>query len=62
VVKRVDSGSYPEGIAASADGRYVYIAHWDDNTLDKLDTATLEIVAEAETGDGPRAFGAFIRH
>ena len=57
----VHVGDYPEGIAASADGRHVYVANWFDNTLSTIDAQTLKVVASVAVGEGPRAFGAFIR-
>lgn len=54
--------AYPEGIEADREGRFVYVACWEDNTLVKIDAETLEVVGKlAEVGDGPRAFGAFLR-
>ena len=57
----IEVAEYPEGIAASADGRSVYVANWFDNTLMKIDAASNRVVGKVETGNGPRAFGAFIR-
>ena len=54
------TGEYPEGIASSADGTSVYVANWFDNSLVRIDAASLQVVGEARTGDGPRAFGQFI--
>ena len=54
------TGEYPEGVASSADGTSVYVANWFDNSLSRIDVATLKVVGEARTGDGPRAFGQFI--
>jgi YVTN family beta-propeller protein len=56
-----DVAEYPEGIAASADGKSIYVANWFDNTLMKIDAASNRVVGKVETGNGPRAFGAFIR-
>ena len=54
-------GEYPEGLAASADGARIYVANWFSNELWALDAQTLKVVGKAETGDGPRAFGAVVR-
>ena len=54
------TGEYPEGIASAADGASVYVANWFDNSLVRIDVASLKVIAEARTGDGPRAFGQFI--
>ena len=62
VVKTIEVGDTPEGIEADPDGRYVYVACWFDNTLEQIDTETLEVTAKVKTGgDGPRAFGQFLR-
>ena len=52
-------GEYPEGIAATSDGR-IAVANWFDNTLSLIDARSLEVVADLATADGPRAFGVFI--
>lgn len=57
----VEVGEYPEGIAAGRDGRTVYVANWFSNELWAIDANTLQVVGKAATGDGPRAFGAFVR-
>ena len=56
----VPVGEYPEGIAASRDGARIYVANWFSNELWALDARTLAVLGKAETGDGPRAFGAFV--
>ena len=60
-VTRIDVGDYPEGIEASRDGKTVYVANWESNTLIAIDAATLKVTATHRTGDGPRAFGSFLR-
>jgi YVTN family beta-propeller protein len=60
-VAKVQVGEYPEGIAASRDGKTVYVANWFSDELWSIAADSLEVVAKAKTGDGPRAFGAFIR-
>ena len=57
----IEVAEYPEGIAASADGKSIYVANWFDNKLMKIDAASNRVVGKVETGNGPRAFGAFIR-
>lgn len=57
----VKVGEYPEGIAASGDGKSVYVACWFSNELWAIDALSLKITGKAEAGDGPRAFGSFIR-
>lgn len=58
-VKTIEACDHPEGIE-SADGS-IYVACWGDNLLLRIDAATLEITGKAEVGDGPRAFGKFLR-
>jgi hypothetical protein len=41
-------GDYPEGIAATADAQRIVVAK-------------LAVVDEVQVGNGPRAFGAFLR-
>jgi YVTN family beta-propeller protein len=61
VLGKITVAQYPEGIEASADGRYIYVANWFDNKFMKIDAISQKIEASVETGDGPRAFGTFIR-
>jgi YVTN family beta-propeller protein len=60
-VKRVTVGDYPEGIMATADAQRIIVANWESNTLSIIDTARLEVVGEVKVGNGPRAFGVFLR-
>jgi YVTN family beta-propeller protein len=57
----IEVAEYPEGIAASADGKFIYVANWFDNKLMKIDAVSGRVAGMVETGNGPRAFGAFIR-
>lgn len=61
VLGKIRVAEYPEGIHAGSDGRFMYVANWFDNKFMKIDAATQKIEASVETGDGPRAFGTFIR-
>jgi YVTN family beta-propeller protein len=61
VVATIPVGEHPEGIEADAAGRYVYVACWFENTLERIDTARLAVTDKVAVGDGPRAFGAFLR-
>jgi len=61
VVKTIEVGDYPEGIEADPTGKWVYVACWEQNTLERIDTATLEVTARIPVGNGPRAFGRFLR-
>jgi YVTN family beta-propeller protein len=58
---RLAVGEYPEGIQASPDGRQVYVANWESNTLTVIDAAALTVTGTVKTADGPRAFGLFLR-
>ncbi len=60
-IAKIDVGDHPEGIQADADGHYLYVACWGDNVLVKVDARTLAVVGKVEVGDGPRAFGLFLR-
>jgi YVTN family beta-propeller protein len=60
-IKEVPIGDYPEGMQLSFDGRHLYVANWDSNELCELDTETLNVTAKIQLGDGPRAFGTFLR-
>ena len=39
----------------------VYVACWGDDFLLRLDPDTLAVTGKAAVGDGPRAFGKFLR-
>jgi YVTN family beta-propeller protein len=54
-------GENPEGIEASADGKRLYVANWDDNSMAVLDSGTLATIRVFPAGDSPRAFGTFLR-
>jgi YVTN family beta-propeller protein len=54
-------GDYPEGMQASADGKFLYVANWDSNTLSIIDAQTLKAVGSLNAGTSPRAFGTFLR-
>jgi YVTN family beta-propeller protein len=61
VVKTIDVGDHPEGIAADPREANVYVACWFDNVLMRIDPQSLAVTGQAPVGDGPRAFGAFLR-
>jgi len=50
-------------LAASGrrDGARVHVANWFSNTPSVIDAAAPTVTAEIAVGDGPRAFGAFLR-
>lgn len=60
LLKTVPTGGYPEGIEADRDGRSVYVACWDANTLERIDVETLKVTGQISVGEGPRAFGKFL--
>ena len=60
-VKTIEACDHPEGIEADPATGTVYVACWGDNVLLRLDPLTFAITGKAATGDGPRAFGKFLR-
>jgi YVTN family beta-propeller protein len=60
-LKRISVGDYPEGIESSSDGTTVYAVNWFSNEVWAIDSGTLEVAAKMPVGDGPRAFGTFLR-
>lgn len=60
-VKTLRVGGFPEGIEADPTGSTIWVACWDANTLEKIDVATLSVTARIPVGEGPRAFGKFLR-
>ena len=60
-VTRIDVGEYPEGIETSADGSKIYVANWFSNQIWTVDAGKLAVTAKMPVGDGPRAFGTFLR-
>jgi len=51
----------PGGIETSADGNSVYVVNWFSNEVWTINTETLKVTAKIPAGDGPRAFGTFLR-
>jgi YVTN family beta-propeller protein len=49
----VDVGSIPLGIAVSPDGKRVYVANYEDNTISVIDTATNNVTENVSVGIGP---------
>jgi YVTN family beta-propeller protein len=60
-VKRISVGDYPEGIETSADSNRVYVVNWFSNEVWAINAETLAVTAKMPAGDGPRAFGTFLR-
>ena len=57
----IEACDHPEGINYDAGRKAVYVACWFDNKLIRIDAETLKITGEVAVGDGPRAFGNFIK-
>ncbi len=60
-VATIEACDHPEGIEADGKGENVYVACWGDNIMLKIDAGSLKIAGKADVGDGPRAFGKFLR-
>ncbi|MCI0465413.1 MAG: YncE family protein, partial [Beijerinckiaceae bacterium] len=60
-LKRIPVGEYPEGIESSADGSSIYVVNWFSNDVWTINAETLAVTAKMPAGDGPRAFGTFLR-
>lgn len=60
-IKTIRACDHPEGIETDASGEHVYVACWGDNLLLRLDPVAITITGKARVGDGPRAFGKFLR-
>ena len=61
VLRTIDVGDHPEGIAADLAGRFLYVANWGSDTLSVIDARAMTVVREIRTGESPRAFGDFLR-
>ncbi len=61
VLKTIPVGGYPEGIMANDDEKIVYVTCWDDNAVHRIDVAALKVTGRVEVGNGPRAFGKFLK-
>ncbi|MBV8564599.1 MAG: beta-propeller fold lactonase family protein, partial [Methylobacteriaceae bacterium] len=55
-VKTIKVGQRPRGIEVSKDGKFLYVALGDDDTVDIIDTKTDEIVGELPSGPDPELF------
>jgi len=53
VLKRIDVGSVPRGVALSEDGERVYVTNSWDDTVSVIDTKTLQVVQTLATGAEP---------
>ena len=60
-LKAIDACDHPEGIQADGAEANVYVACWGDDFLLRVNPDTLTVTSKAVVGDGPRAFGKFLR-
>lgn len=60
-LKKINVGDYPEGIEFSPDGKTLYVVNWFSNEVWAINSTTFKVTAKMTVGDGPRAFGTFIR-
>lgn len=60
-VHTINVGDYPEGIASDPGQGVVYVACWDSDVLQRIDAKTFKVTGEVAVGQGPRAFGPFLR-
>jgi YVTN family beta-propeller protein len=60
-VATIQACDHPEGIQYDDRAGLVYIACWFDNELIRIDAATFKVTGRVSVGDGPRAFGQFLR-
>src|SRR5664279_3144522 len=56
VIETVKTGQRPRGIEVSRDGKFVYVAVGDDDTVQIIDTKSLSIVGELPSGPDPEQF------
>ena len=54
IIKKIEVGQRPVGIAADPDGRYVYVANSYSNNISIIDTFNNEVVGNIGVGDRPR--------
>lgn len=60
-IKRIDACDHPEGIEPDAGRANVYVACWGDDVLLRIDPRNLIVTGKVPVGNGPRAFGKFLR-
>ena len=61
VVATIPACDHPEGINYDWTTGQIYVACWFDNELIRIDATALKITGRVKVGDGPRAFGDFLR-
>jgi len=57
----IEACDHPEGINYDGTRKVVYVACWFDNKLIRIDAETLKVTGSVAVGDGPRAFGNFLK-
>ncbi len=57
----IEACDHPEGINYDASRKAVYVACWFDNKLIRIDAESLKVTGQVAVGDGPRAFGEFLK-
>jgi len=60
IATKITVGNNPKGIAVTPDGKKLYVANQNDNTVSVIDTATNKVTATINVGTAPWAFGKFI--
>src|SRR5690349_12253113 len=56
VVNTIKVGQRPRGIELTKDGKFVLVAVGDDDTIQMIDTGSLEVVATLPSGPDPELF------
>lgn len=54
IVKTINVGNNPFGVAATPDGRLIYVTNTDDDSISVIDGKTLTVIETITVGDGPR--------
>ena len=54
-VATVDVGTEPQAVVASPNGKFVYVANANDNTVQVIDTSSNTVIATIPVGRSPRA-------
>jgi YVTN family beta-propeller protein len=57
----IEACDHPEGINYDIRRHSLYVACWFDNKLIRIDAESLKITGTVAVGDGPRAFGKFLK-
>ena len=57
IVKEIKTARRPRDLHFNADHSKLYVACGDDDVIDIVDVAKLEVVGQLKTGPSPEAFG-----